>query len=151
LARPNITINGLDIPQSQDAKAEKERREESVQYEPYDPTLALKLSALYSNLESLTTSVSSLRRTAPKTAAQNYSRELQQSIEEDELRFREIAEKDREKGKRGDREVLELKRPERWGEVRGRFDVGVEEMKGLGTLGETVGRAERARGVVEGL
>jgi kinetochor protein Mis14/NSL1 len=57
---------------------------ETVEYEPYDATLAARVTALYAQLESLTTTVAQLRRDAPKRAAETYADALAKMLEEDE-------------------------------------------------------------------
>jgi hypothetical protein len=53
-------------------------------YSPYDPRLSTKLAHLYSELESLTSTVSNLRRTNPRSGAENYLSSLQSTLEADD-------------------------------------------------------------------
>jgi kinetochor protein Mis14/NSL1 len=57
---------------------------ETVEYEPYDGALASRVTSLYAQLESLTTTVAQLRRDAPKRAAKMYADALTKALEEDE-------------------------------------------------------------------
>lgn len=61
--------------------------QETIEYEPYDTALAARVTALYAQLESLTTTVAQLRREAPKKAARMYADALRKAIEEDEEAF----------------------------------------------------------------
>jgi kinetochor protein Mis14/NSL1 len=147
LASPSITVNGLDADQLSSTTKEVDEPKEQIEYEAYDPLLATRLSTLYAQLEQLTTRVSGLRRTAPKEAAAAYTEKLRGEIEGEETAFeRVVAEED---GADGD--GLQVRRPERWEESRGTFGKGLEGMGRLEGLGETVGKVERARGVVDGV
>ena len=64
---PTIEIEGIDYT-----------------YTPYDPRLSTKLASLYSELESLTSTVSNLRRTNPRSGAENYLSALSNTLEADE-------------------------------------------------------------------
>ncbi|CEL07914.1 hypothetical protein ASPCAL11068 [Aspergillus calidoustus] len=84
-ASASIAINGLDssspefpFPQGLTGPAE------TVEYEPYDAKLAARVSSLYAQLESLTTTVAQLRRDAPGKAASQYAEQLNKAIEEDD-------------------------------------------------------------------
>ncbi|KAL2788480.1 kinetochore protein Mis14 like-domain-containing protein [Aspergillus keveii] len=84
-ASASIAINGLDssspefpFPGGLTAPAE------TVEYEPYDAKLAARVSSLYAQLESLTTTVAQLRRDAPGKAARQYAEQLNKAIEEDD-------------------------------------------------------------------
>ncbi|KAL3466659.1 kinetochore protein Mis14 like-domain-containing protein [Aspergillus heterothallicus] len=84
-ASASIAINGLDssspefpFPEGLTAPAE------TVEYEPYDAKLAARVSSLYAQLESLTTTVAQLRRDAPGKAARQYAEQLNKAIEEDD-------------------------------------------------------------------
>lgn len=72
---------------------------ETVEYEPYDTALAARVTSLYAQLESLTTTVAQLRRDAPKKAARGYADALRKALDEDdELLPPEEAEDENEKG-----------------------------------------------------
>ncbi|KAL2000735.1 hypothetical protein VTN02DRAFT_2689 [Thermoascus thermophilus] len=57
---------------------------ETVEYEPYDTALAARVTSLYAQLESLTTTVAQLRRDAPKRAARGYADALRRALDEDD-------------------------------------------------------------------
>lgn len=86
-ASSSISINGLDSSSPQfPFPASFSAPTETVEYEPYDSELASRVTALYAQLESLTTSVAQLRRDAPRKAAEGYAAQLAQvmKIEEGE-------------------------------------------------------------------
>lgn len=60
---------------------------ETVEYEPYDGKLAARVSSLYAQLESLTTTVAQLRRDAPRKAAKMYAANLRRTIDEEDQEF----------------------------------------------------------------
>lgn len=57
---------------------------ETIEYEAYDTALAARVTSLYAQLESLTTTVAQLRRDAPRKAAGLYARELGRVINDDD-------------------------------------------------------------------
>ncbi|KAL4778382.1 kinetochore protein Mis14 like-domain-containing protein [Aspergillus varians] len=84
-ASNGVSINGLDnsspefpFPAAFTAPAE------TVEYEPFDGKLAAKVTSLYAQLESLTTTVAQLRRDAPARAARQYAEALGKVIEEED-------------------------------------------------------------------
>ncbi|KNG84282.1 kinetochore protein mis14 [Aspergillus nomiae NRRL 13137] len=84
-ASSSISINGLDSSSPQfPFPAAFTAPAETVEYEPYDGHLASRVTSLYAQLESLTTTVAQLRRDAPRRAAETYAAELKKVIEEDE-------------------------------------------------------------------
>ncbi|KAE8151013.1 kinetochore protein Mis14 like-domain-containing protein [Aspergillus avenaceus] len=84
-ASSSISINGLDSSSSQfPFPASFTAPTETVEYEPFDGRLASRVTSLYAQLESLTTTVAQLRRDAPQRAAETYAAELRKAIEEDE-------------------------------------------------------------------
>lgn len=83
-ATPSITINGLDAPSFENTVNEALTTRETIEYEPYDTRLAGKVTALYAQLESLTTAVAKLRKEAPQKAAGSYADMLRRTLEEDE-------------------------------------------------------------------
>ena len=83
-ATPSITINGLDAPSFENTVNEALTTRETIEYEPYDTRLAGKVTALYAQLESLTTAVAKLRKEAPQKAANGYADMLKRALEEDE-------------------------------------------------------------------
>ncbi|KAE8352870.1 kinetochore protein Mis14 like-domain-containing protein [Aspergillus coremiiformis] len=84
-ASSSISINGLDSSSSQfPFPASFTAPTETVEYEPYDGHLAARVTSLYAQLESLTTTVAQLRRDAPRRAADSYAAELKKVIEEEE-------------------------------------------------------------------
>ncbi|KAL2868349.1 uncharacterized protein BJX67DRAFT_380154 [Aspergillus lucknowensis] len=84
-ASSSVAINGLDssspefpFPGAFTAPAE------TVEYEAYDAKLAARVTSLYAQLESLTTTVARLRRDAPGKAAKQYVEQLNKVIADDE-------------------------------------------------------------------
>lgn len=57
---------------------------ETIEYEPFDTDLAARVTALYAQLESLTTTVAQLRRDAPRKAAGAYAEELARALDDEE-------------------------------------------------------------------
>ncbi|KAL1962513.1 hypothetical protein VTN77DRAFT_9634 [Rasamsonia byssochlamydoides] len=93
-ASASISINGLDFNPSSANPANNAKNPfpfpsgfsapETVEYEPYDTALAARVTSLYAQLESLTTTVAQLRRDAPKRAAKEYADALSKALEEDD-------------------------------------------------------------------
>ncbi|KAF7121582.1 hypothetical protein CNMCM5793_009052 [Aspergillus hiratsukae] len=84
-ASASISINGLDSSSPQfPFPAAFTQPTETIEYEPYDTELAARVTSLYAQLESLTTTVAQLRRDAPARAAKAYAEQLRKAIEEDE-------------------------------------------------------------------
>ncbi|EEP82017.1 predicted protein [Uncinocarpus reesii 1704] len=88
-AIPSISINGLDTSSAaaiskQTQLADFLSTREQVEYEPYDAHLASRVTSLYAQLESLTTTVAQLRRDAPVSAAKKYAEMLRDALEEDD-------------------------------------------------------------------
>ena len=69
-----------------------------MEYEPYDAALASRVSALYAQLESLTTTVAQMRRDAPARAARMYADALDQAVAGDEMEEDEEGEEDGDDG-----------------------------------------------------
>lgn len=82
-ASSSISINGLDSSSPAFPFPAAFTAPETVEYEPFDAELASRVSTLYAQLESLTTSVAQLRREAPRKAAQAYAAQLTGLIEEE--------------------------------------------------------------------
>ncbi|PYH80026.1 Mis14-domain-containing protein [Aspergillus uvarum CBS 121591] len=81
----SITINGLDSSSKEfPFPASFTAPTEQVEYEAYDAKLASRVSSLYAQLESLTTTVAQLRRDAPGRAARAYAEQLRRVMEEEE-------------------------------------------------------------------
>ncbi|KAJ5601825.1 Kinetochore Mis14 [Penicillium lagena] len=98
-ASSSISINGIDSSSPQfPFPASFTAPDETVEYEAYDADLASRVTALYAQLESLTTSVAQLRREAPRKAAREYAALLRRTLEEEE------EEEKREEQERGDEE-----------------------------------------------
>ncbi|EAW09565.1 uncharacterized protein ACLA_037750 [Aspergillus clavatus NRRL 1] len=84
-ASASISINGLDASSPQfPFPAAFTQPSETIEYEAYDTELAARVTALYAQLEALTTSVAQLRREAPARAARAYAEGLRKAIEEDD-------------------------------------------------------------------
>ncbi|GIK01431.1 hypothetical protein Aspvir_005467 [Aspergillus viridinutans] len=98
-ASASISINGLDSSSSQfPFPAAFTQPTETIEYEPYDTELAARVTSLYAQLESLTTTVAQLRRDAPARAAKAYAEQLRNAIEEDEEDMNEDEDVDGEDG-----------------------------------------------------
>ncbi|CEJ56536.1 hypothetical protein PMG11_02739 [Penicillium brasilianum] len=82
-ASSSISINGLDSSSPAFPFPAAFTAPETVEYEPFDSELASRVSTLYAQLESLTTTVAQLRREAPRKAAKAYSAQLAGLIEEE--------------------------------------------------------------------
>lgn len=171
-AKASISVNGLDahsIPDHfsppattpQDPAAGDDTEIEGIhfQYAPYDPRLSTKLATLYAEVESLTSTVSNLRRTNPRSGAEAYVSGLESAIEEDER----VYNSQREHAQRVPPEVLTLQPvPADAPELYERGLSGLAGLSGLNasshlraeggkkqaSLTETVGKVQRARRVV---
>ncbi|KAN0073078.1 Kinetochore protein Mis14 like domain containing protein [Elaphomyces granulatus] len=88
-ALASISINGIDFVSSSGGTdsslpfSATLTTPETVEYEPYDGALAARVTSLYAQLESLTTTVAQLRRDAPKRAAKAYADALAKALAED--------------------------------------------------------------------
>jgi kinetochor protein Mis14/NSL1 len=82
-ASSSISINGLDSSSPAFPFPAAFTAPETVEYEPFDSELASRVSTLYAQLESLTTTVAQLRREAPRKAAKAYAAQLAGLIEEE--------------------------------------------------------------------
>ncbi|PYI15669.1 Mis14-domain-containing protein [Aspergillus violaceofuscus CBS 115571] len=102
----SITINGLDSSSKEfPFPASFTAPTEQVEYEAYDAKLASRVTSLYAQLESLTTTVAQLRRDAPGRAARAYAEQLKRVIEEEEEEEEEEDEDaEIEAGEEGERE-----------------------------------------------
>ncbi|RAL10899.1 uncharacterized protein BO97DRAFT_406670 [Aspergillus homomorphus CBS 101889] len=103
-ASSSITINGLDSSSKEfPFPASFTAPSEQVEYEAYDAKLAARVTSLYAQLESLTTTVAQLRRDAPGRAARAYAEQLRRVIAEEEALDLEI------EGREGEGQEDELK------------------------------------------
>ncbi|KAJ5643794.1 Kinetochore Mis14 [Penicillium longicatenatum] len=84
-ASSSISINGIDSSHPQFPFPASFTAPETVEYEPYDTELASRVTALYAQLESLTTTVAQQRRDAPRQAAKDYAAQLIQVLKEDDI------------------------------------------------------------------
>ncbi|KAJ5095553.1 hypothetical protein NUU61_004909 [Penicillium alfredii] len=82
-ASSSISINGIDSSSPQFQFPASFTAPETVEYEAYDTELASRVTALYAQLESLTTTVAQLRRDAPHRAAKEHAAQLNQLINEE--------------------------------------------------------------------
>jgi kinetochor protein Mis14/NSL1 len=64
---------------------------ETIEYEAFDGALASRVSSLYAQLESLTTSVAQLRREAPGKAAKMYADTLNSILAEEDAEFESLS------------------------------------------------------------
>jgi len=83
----SISINGLDFVSSSRTDSSLPfsatlTTSETVEYEPYDAALAARVTSLYAQLESLTTTVAQRRRDAPRRAAKAYADALAKALAE---------------------------------------------------------------------
>ncbi|OAL22700.1 hypothetical protein AYO20_11152 [Fonsecaea nubica] len=174
----NIAVNGLDAttlpgagaapraPASQQQGEEKEEREGvDFVYEPYDSRLQARVAALYGELETLTTQVSNLRRTAPAQGAEMLAKRLKEEMESDDMEFERQITSSGEAHAGGDGGGLKFKPPrDGWfDDVHAMYDRGTSELAALAgvnkaedaadaqvygaSLTETLGKVQRARTV----
>ena len=84
-ATPSISINGMDSSSSSLFQSPTAfNTTETVEYEPFDTQLAARVTSLYAQLESLTTTVAQLRRDAPARAVKEYGDQLKKALLEDD-------------------------------------------------------------------
>lgn len=83
-ASSSVSINGIDSSSPQFPFPASFTAPETVEYEAYDSELASRVTALYAQLESLTTTVAQLRRDAPHKAAKDYAAQLRRVLQDDE-------------------------------------------------------------------
>lgn len=94
-ASDSISINGLDFRASATTDSASDKSNpflfpsafsapETVEYEQYDTALASRVTSLYAQLESLTTTVAQLRRDVPGKAARAYADALAKALDEDD-------------------------------------------------------------------
>lgn len=156
-ARPNISVNGLELPSAQDASSSASAtdsammEEASENYEPFDTRIPERLRALESQREMLAEQVAGLRSEAPGQFARSYQdrwerecKEGDEKMEEQRTMMMEDLEAD---GAR-----LDVYGPgiERWDDTKKVWERGTEGLFGLkGGLTETVAKLERARDVLE--
>ncbi|KAJ5155395.1 Kinetochore Mis14 [Penicillium capsulatum] len=82
-ASSSVTINGLESSSPQFPFPGAFTTPETVEYEAFDSGLASRVTTLYAQLESLTTTVAQLRREAPRQAAKAYGAQLAALIAEE--------------------------------------------------------------------
>ncbi|KIW27960.1 uncharacterized protein PV07_07653 [Cladophialophora immunda] len=175
----NITVNGLDAtalpgalrsagggdPATAQQQDEPKEEKEGVDFvhEAYDSRLQARVAALYGELETLTTQVSKLRRTAPARGAETLANRLKEEMEADGVEFERRIAMSREADAGGD--VLGLK-PLRDGwldDANAMYERGTNELAALAgvnradgdanhrvygaSLTETLGKIQRARTV----
>ncbi|EEA27731.1 hypothetical protein TMatcc_003972 [Talaromyces marneffei ATCC 18224] len=115
-ASDSLTINGLEFDSasvSASASASKDSGDapfpfpsafsapnETIEFEPYDGNLASRVSSLYAQLESLTTTVAQLRRDAPGKAAKIYAANLREALEKEDEEFEHQQEQQQRKRRR---------------------------------------------------
>ncbi|EED23908.1 conserved hypothetical protein [Talaromyces stipitatus ATCC 10500] len=121
-ASDSLSINGLEFDSaslSAAAAASKSKGsalpfpatfsapDETVEYEPYDGKLASRVSSLYAQLESLTTTVAQLRRDAPRKTARMYAGNLKKILdrEDEEFQRQQQQQEEEEQGKRKRRRI----------------------------------------------
>lgn len=171
-AKHSICVNGLDAtgtadhfspastatPSSNAPAEDQEIEGTHFTYAPYDASLSQRVAQLHGELESLTTSVSNLRRRNPREGAEMYAATLERAVQEDERTY-ETQKEEAERQMEG-QEVLST--PELAGDVAAMYERGLGELAGLSgirgkqieagqkksSLTETVGRVQRARNVV---
>jgi kinetochor protein Mis14/NSL1 len=102
LASDSISINGVDLNTSDRSTGRKKNlplgsafsAPETIEYEAFDGALASRVSSLYAQLESLTTSVAQLRREAPGKAAKMYADTLNGILAEEDAEFESLITKE---------------------------------------------------------
>ncbi|OKL58839.1 hypothetical protein UA08_05572 [Talaromyces atroroseus] len=100
-ASDSITINGLESNSSATNNHSTSQgpfpfpsafsAPETIEYETYDGNLASRVSSLYAQLESLTTTVAQLRRDAPRKAARTFADTLNDALNKDDAGFEAAA------------------------------------------------------------
>ncbi|KAJ5132689.1 hypothetical protein N7448_006847 [Penicillium atrosanguineum] len=89
-ASASISINGIDSSSPQFPFPAAFTAPETVEYEAYDAELASRVTSLYAQLESLTTTVAQLRRGGPQAAARDYAAQLTQLLKEEDEEFENL-------------------------------------------------------------
>lgn len=127
-----MSINGIDSSSPQFPFPASFTAPETVEYEAYDSELASRVTALYAQLESLTTTVAQLRREAPRKAAKEYAAQLRRVLQEEE--------EDEEDGEDGEGDEVE-------GKVEGQDEdgEGMEVDAGAGSTKQQQRRESRRR------
>lgn len=153
---------------------EEEKEGVHFTYSAFDPRLQKKVASLHGELEALTAQVSKLRREAPGKGAQNYQNALAEALQKDEEEWQAQLES-RSSEDRQTHNVLNISELRKgWNEdAKEIFSRGVNELAALSgvapaaassietsngtsdpilqrkgtSLTETVGKAQRARGV----
>ncbi|OAL30404.1 hypothetical protein AYO22_01602 [Fonsecaea multimorphosa] len=178
----NITVNGLDAtnlpaaatsaPGGQQQEEEQKEETEGVDfvYSAYDSRLQAQVASLYGELETLTTQVSKLRRTAPAQGAETLAKRLREEMEADDLEFEKRMAKLRGADAAANDDILKLKPLIREGwfdDVNAMYERGTNELAALAgikgaqaqgeeadhqrvygaSLTETLGKIQRARTV----
>ncbi|OJJ51445.1 hypothetical protein ASPZODRAFT_56139 [Penicilliopsis zonata CBS 506.65] len=83
-AASSVSINGIDSTSPQFPFPASFTTTETVEYEAYDSDLAARVTSLYAQLESLTTTVAQLRRDTPSRAAREYAAQLKRVLEDED-------------------------------------------------------------------
>ncbi|CRG85266.1 kinetochor protein Mis14/NSL1 [Talaromyces islandicus] len=100
LASDSISINGVDLNASSSGRnlpfGSSFSAPETIEYEAYDGALASRVSSLYAQLESLTTSVAQLRREAPAKAAKMYADTLNNVLNEEDAEFESLVKQEQD-------------------------------------------------------
>ncbi|PYH43562.1 uncharacterized protein BP01DRAFT_424847 [Aspergillus saccharolyticus JOP 1030-1] len=137
-ASSSITINGLDSSSKEfPFPASFTAPSEQVEYEAYDAKLAARVTSLYAQLESLTTTVAQLRRDAPARAARAYAEQLRRVIEEEEAEDEaEDVEEDGEVEEEGDDITNTVVSQENEGELKEESEGSSQERGGNAGTGE---------------
>ncbi|KAI5204598.1 hypothetical protein AUEXF2481DRAFT_35596 [Aureobasidium subglaciale EXF-2481] len=142
-ARPNLSINGLEGKEMEEARVMAEGEGEEL--EPYDTKLAQKLQKLSAQVENLTLQLANLRRTAPAQAAAAYATKL-----EDEERLfedaRKRAEEERNRHLQEEGVRLGVENIRDWDECERNWEVATKRLVDVKeSIGATSARLVQAR------
>ncbi|KAK4192178.1 hypothetical protein QBC35DRAFT_484506 [Podospora australis] len=159
LALPNLTINGLTIPDpasyldsldpasSPLTTSPGKKPKERIEYEPFDGRKRDKIEQLVSEEEDLLRSIAQLKRKVPKITATKWAEATKQEIESDDLAQQKVITKARQDGKESGKKALEgMGEMERQEGVETRFKEAVEALGRLKRdMPVVVAKMERAR------
>ncbi|KAH0292533.1 hypothetical protein M436DRAFT_83006 [Aureobasidium namibiae CBS 147.97] len=146
-AKENLSINGLENKQMDEAITAAEKGEE--EQEAYDGKLGLKLRELSGKIEALNLQLAMMRREAPARAAAAYAAGLQ----DDDVAFtqsRTAAEQEVSKRIQEEQDLCGVKGVRDWDECERNWRIATEGLVGVKEgIGATSARLVQARDVVE--
>jgi hypothetical protein len=156
--RTNVSVNGMPLESSGDeagqgptqgqGQGQGQGRQAQVVLEPIDTRLQSRLEKLSHERDELLRRVAKLRRETPKAAAEEFQTSFEMEMERDGSNAREAARLLAEK--KEDEDMLKLRTVKRQKEMERTFETAIEKLEDVGKgMTDTVGRLERAGGVVE--